>query len=243
MDRRNHRAAADYVRRHCIASALLPAAVGASPEAIARLAKAGVAPQPTYRVTPTAVVSAIGQIGEIAPGEGAEDYFGIAVGPWLRRALVLAEQGEGSGLEAALLDWLAGDLVAALDARAEDALAWGWAHLTRGGRFDRGAAREEVASHWHGWMVGGWAVCLRRFDGHHLATKEIERRRIAHLTAGGDALSANGRLALLDAMSRLDSVLLPFAPHERPTGTPGLFIDEPVRRFGLPWPSFEGLAA
>ena len=237
MDRTDYIAATAYVRRTCVASAELAAAVGVPAARIEALAEAGVAPQPTYRITGRAVVSAIGAVGEIAEGETAAAYYGPSVAPWLRRALVLAE-GRGGGLKDPLLDWLAGDLAAALEARAEEARAFGWNHVFCGAGCDPRAVRDEVAGYWDGWMRGGWAVCLVRFDGHHLATKEIERRRMARLTQeAGPRPGPETRLALLDAMARLDAVLLPFAPHERTGGTPGLFIDEPARRFALPWPS------
>jgi hypothetical protein len=231
-----HIAAADYVRRHCIPRAELARAVGGSAGDLQQLVDAGVVPEATYRVTATAVVSAIGAVGAISPDEPSQDYFGPSVAMWLRRALVLADGDCGAGLSETLQAWLTGDLAAALAARPGEAKAYGWNHVMRDGGIDPMAVRREVDSYWPGWMRGGWAVCLRRFDGHHLATKEIERCRIADLDSGEGRLSPVRRLALLDAIDRLDAVLLPFAPHERPSGTPGQFIDGPVRRRGLPWP-------
>lgn len=228
-------AAARYVANYCVAGSDLAAAAGLRADALAILRQAGVVPDPTYKVSPYGVSSAIGNVGDTARGD-ATGHFGPAVAPWLARASLLLASVDALALHEALINWLATDLAAALRARAAEARLFGWGHLFDEDRCDLERVREEVASYWGGWMNGGWAVCLRRFDGHHLATKEIERRRIASLTQEGCAqsLSLDDRLALFDAIARLESVLLPFAPHERPRGTPGVYIDAPSERYGLP---------
>lgn len=229
------RASAAYVAAHCVSAAELAARVGVSPADLAGLDAAGVLPAPTYRVGRRSVISAIRALGE--PEDDAEGWYGIAVVDWLRRAALLAEQTPPGRMADSMADWLARDLQFELQAQAHDAQRFGWAQLFEDGACRLPAARAYVDGEWRGWMLGGWAVCLRRFDGRHLATKEIERRRIAALTGeGGRArLEADERLEVADAMRRLDAVLLPFAPHERPHGTPGLFLDAPARRYGLPW--------
>lgn len=224
-----------YVTAHHTPRSALAVAAGLTERELARLAEAGVLPEPTYRIGPAGVMSAIGWIGAAPDGEA---FYGPSVIHWLRRARVLAEQVPSAGLVAALEAWLAEDLRRALAARTDEATIHGWGHLMRGGAVNADAVRGEVESYRDGWEAGGWAVCLRRFDGHHLATKEIERRRIAALTQDGTKpeLPAPERLAVLDAMIRLDSVLLPFAPHERPYGTPGKFIDAVALRYDLPLP-------
>ncbi|MEW5686182.1 MAG: DUF6058 family natural product biosynthesis protein [Pseudomonadota bacterium] len=225
-------AARAYVTRVCWPAHDLAAGVGISEADLRALDAAGVVPAPTYRVGREGVESAIGRIGEA--GADARGWFGPAVVVWLRRAVVAAEQVSLSRLGDALAEDLTNDLVAVLDASAADAMIHGWTDLFRDGRCDPAAARAYVTQEWPAWMAGAWAVCLRRFDGRHLVIKEVERRRISGLLETGVA-TAMERLSLLDAMARLDAILLPFAPHERPTGTPGQFIDEPARRFGLPW--------
>jgi len=231
MDQR-YEAARAYVAAHCIPEQALAARAGLDAAQLMALEAAGVVPEPTYRVGPSSVISAIRRLGE---GEaGAAGWYGVSVTAWLRRAAVLAEAVPAAELAGAMADGLARDLAAVLDGKAADARAFGWAGLFRGERCDLAAARAYVDGEWAGWMAGGWAVCLRRFDGHSLAVKEIERQRIAAMLAAGVATPAE-RLALTDAMGRLDAVLLPFAPHERPHGTPGRFLDEPARRLELPW--------
>lgn len=230
-----YEAAVAYVAAHCCAAADLAARVGVSGDRLAELTAAGMLPAPTYRVGRRSVVSAICTLGEPEPDAAA--WYGMAVIDWLRRAAVLTDLTPVAGLRAAMSDWLAEDLCAELQARAADAERFGWAEMFRDGACDRAAIRAYVGGEWANWMDGGWAVCLRRFDGRSLAVKEIERQRIAALTRRGQRarLTPQERLALVDAMGRLAAVLMPFAPHERPHGTPGLFLDAPARRYGLPW--------
>lgn len=82
-------------------------------------------------------------------------------------------------------------------------------------------------------LQGGWAVCLRRWDGHHVVTKDLGRARIDALAQGADILTDAWRLKLFNAVERLDAVALPFAPYERPHGTPGKFIDATRKRYRL----------
>lgn len=231
MDQR-YEAARAYVAAHCIPERALAARAGLDAAQLMALEAAGVVPKPTYRVGPSSVISAIRALGQREAG--AAGWYGVSVAAWLRRAAVLAEATPAADLADAMADGVARDLVTTLGGAAADAQAFGWGGLFRDGRCDLTAARAYVDGEWAGWMAGGWAVCLRRFDGHHLAVKEIERQRIGAMLAAGVETPAE-RLALADAMARLDAVLLPFAPHERPHGTPGKFLDEPARRLGLPW--------
>lgn len=225
-----------YLRRHGTVGAELAAASGLGAAELSDLERAGVVPQPTYRVGEGWVESAIGHCGR-PDGPPVETYYGPAVVAWLQRAAVLARL-EAPDVRTAMLDWLARDLAEALAKAGADAEKYGWSHVLRDGRPDRALVRAEVDSYWAGWMRGGWAVCLRRFDGHHLAVKEIERRRLAAFTRDWTVADLGGpvALAVVDAMRRLDSVLMPFAPCERATGTPGLYLDRTGAQYGLPWP-------
>lgn len=237
-------AAVEYVAKICTPAEKLAEATGLSQGEFDRLKEAGVVPAPTYTVTARRVVSAVADLGEaLADADSAgvteigQGYFGPAVPVWLRRAAVMATGLEDGGLQARLQRWLADDMAAILEARAAEARDLGWSHVFTDGRLDPAKLQTEAQVHWEDWMNGGWAICLRQFDGHHLVTKEVERARITRLTGGGERpdLSPDERLKLIDAMSRLDAVILPFAPHERPLGTPGRFIDAPARQYGLPW--------
>lgn len=232
----NTESAAAYVVRVCVPSTMLAEVCGLSKATLDRLDELSVVPGPTYRIHADSVASAIAKFG-VTDRDASEAYFGPAVVSWLRGAAQFSEGEAIANLDGALKAWLADDLAQALQRRGAEAEGLGWGHLFRAGMRDRDLVYAEVKSYWAGWMTGGWAVCLRRFDGHHLATKEIERQRISRLTDAGQAsgLSYQERVALFDAIDRLDAVLLPFAPHERQAGTPGRFIDAPTQRHALPW--------
>lgn len=229
------RDALEYLRRFHVAAGDLVAVTGVSAPVLAALHEAGVTPAPTYEAGPRGVRSAIGGVGVVEPGEPIVAYYGPSVVCWLRRAAVIAEGVGPAGAEAALRAWLLADLRAELAVRAADAEAFGWSELLHGGSVNSAALDRTAAQFWVDWMNGGWAVCLRRFDARHLLGKEIERRRIAALMDEGRRLSPEQRLALFDAMVRLDTLLMPFAPHERATGTPGRFIDRPAAALGMAW--------
>jgi len=233
-----------YVRHVCIAFRELSDAIGVGSDGLARLLNSGCIPQPTYRVYSNgAVVSAVRRLGE--PVGASLDYYSPAVIWWLRRASTLAPSLTDAALPDALKRWLKSDLSAALLSAANDAHrykdAFSWSHLLDQKQIIESKLEEEINKIWDDWMSGAWAVCLRRFDGYHLVTKEIERARIASITNNGErgVLDRQSRLQLFDAISRLDSVILPFAPHERPHGTPGLFIDAMLERYQLLCPTSE----
>src|SRR5690348_9682886 len=124
-----------YLRRHGTVGAELAAASGLGAAELADLERAGVVPQPTYRVGEGWVESAIGHCGR-PDGPPVETYYGPAVVAWLQRAAVLARL-EAPDVRTAMLDWLARDLAEALAKAGADAEKYGWSHVLRDGRPDR----------------------------------------------------------------------------------------------------------
>jgi hypothetical protein len=209
-----------YVESTCIPAERLAAPAALTP----------VLPAPTYRVYAAGIASPIRSIGTC---EGPfRAYYGRAVPWWLRRAAEF--QRDGLDVAQAMRGWLGEDLARVLRERAADAHRFAWGHLVAAdGTIDAAALAREVETLFADWLDGGWCVCLREFDGHHLVTKESERARIHALTDEGRraTLDPAARHALLDAIARLESVVTPFAPYERPHGTPGLFIDAMEARY------------
>jgi hypothetical protein len=214
-----------YVESTCTPRQLLAAASGVDEATLHRLGDAGGMPAPTYTLFDGAIRSAIRTLGE-PPAQGGRAFYAPAVVAWLRRAALLDAN--------ALRTWFAESLETALLAQAADARAHGWTRLfAADGSLDREALATEIQSLNADWLNGGWAMCLRRWNGYRVVTKDLERARIGAITADGtrDTLSPNERLALQDAIERLDAVMLPFAPYERPHGTPGLYIDAMRERY------------
>ncbi|QGZ94749.1 DUF6058 family natural product biosynthesis protein [Terricaulis silvestris] len=216
-----------YVESTCTPRELLAAASGVDEATLQGLEEAGGMPAATYTLFDGAIRSAIRELGE-PPQQGGRAFYAPAVIAWLRRAALLDAD--------ALRTWFGESFEAALLAQAPDARVHGWARLfTTDGAVDRDALAAEVQSLNADWMNGGWAVCLRRWNGYHVVTKDLERARIGTITADGtrDTLSAAERLALQDAIESLDAVMLSFAPFERPHGTPGLYIDAMRERYAV----------
>jgi len=225
----------DYVRRHCLTPQALVQAAGLAEDRLRELVAAGCLPQPTYVLDPSLAVRSAIRSETLAPK--LEEWFGAAVLPWARRA------AESTLPLPALADRLRQDF--ADDFRqallVSEGRVHGWTELfDAAGAIDEAAFTKAFDEIWReSWLGGAYGVCLRRFDGHHLVTKLVERSRIRALTAEGvkPALTAAEAAEVTTAMARLDAVITPFAPHERPHGTPGLWIDRIADRYGLPHPA------
>lgn len=84
-------------------------------------------------------------------------------------------------------------------------------------------AVQVAAAEWKSWKDGGYAVCLRSFTGSTCVQKESIGQSLKRQRSDDNSDLADAEL--LDLIERLDSLLLPFAPYQRPAGTPGLTID------------------
>lgn len=211
--------------------ALAPAS-GVTEQELAAIEAAGALPTPTYVLFEKAIRSPIAMLGE-APAESGRAFYCPSVLQWLRRAKLIG--AERQDLLERLQDWFAEDFATALNRQAADARLYAWGHLFGAdGDLVASALSEQIRALCAEWMSGGWAVCLRRWNGYHVVTKDLERARISALTEDATReLNAAERRTLFDAIERLDSVMLPFAPHERPHGTPGLFVDRMRERYGV----------
>jgi len=221
-----------YVEAIATPREALAAASGVSDRELAAIEAAAALPAPTYVLFENAIRSPIAVLGE-APNEGGRAFYCPSVVHWVRRAKLIGV--DRSDLLEQLQAWFVHDFAAALEAQAADARLHAWSHLFDGnGTLVAAARAEQVRTLCAEWMNGGWAVCLRRWNGYHVVTKDLERARIGALTEDATReLDAAERQTLFDAIERLDSVMLPFAPHERPHGTPGLFVDRMRAHYGV----------
>lgn len=86
---------------------------------------------------------------------------------------------------------------------------------------------------WKAWISGSYGVCLRDFTADICLRKEALAKTLkAHLSdqSEGPGISQG---ELLHMAQDLASLLLPFAPWERPTATAGVILDPIIRSFGL----------
>lgn len=223
-----------YVEATATPRESLPSALGVKQSELDAIAAAGAMPAPTYTVYENAIVSPIATFGTPDEGATGREYFCPAVLGWLRHAALLQQSAHATlpALQAAFAEGFR----SALRKQVSWARMFAWSHLFGShGDLKDDAVDAELRTLSADWMNGGWAVCLRKWDGHHVVTKDLERAHIAFLTEDGkrDTLAPVDQRTLRGAIERLDAVMLPFAPHERPHGTPGLFIDRMRERYGV----------
>jgi hypothetical protein len=94
-----------------------------------------------------------------------------------------------------------------------------------GDAIDSDTARTAARDEWASWIQGGYGVCLRIFTAETCVAKESLGAWLKAAVAEPDYDAA----ALLADVEILAGLLLPFAPWQRPTGTPGRTIDRLLR--------------
>jgi hypothetical protein len=222
------RAACAYVARWFWPLEQLSAAVGLGQDDVARLIAAGCAPGPVYARSAegwwSALAAARGDAPSQPPREAACWYSPSAA--WhLRRALLHMRRGADphAAAEANRRHFVAGfvDLAPSVS-HARLAFPGCW----EGERFLPDAARQAAEREWGFWLNGAYGVCLRVFNADTCVRKEALAAKLRGGLANGEAHE------LLDDAQALAALLLPFAPWERDSGTPGL-IDRLLSAKGL----------
>lgn len=227
----------NYLDQHFLSREAFASAANISLEQLDTLIAAKAIPGVIYKIWNHGPVwSTIGgQKG--TPGKAEPDstwYAPAAIWP-ARQAKILMEQ---EGLTA---EQSAKTLKSRFAANFYDALLASDAHIFEyGALYENGAlVASKLAAQtdieWQSWIDGGYAVCLRRWDGFHLVSKNVEIERIRALTSDGTnlALDGKGMATLINSVDRLEVVMVPFAPYQRPVGTPGIWIDEILAKYGL----------
>lgn len=216
-----------YAARWFIDGERLAAAAGCDAAELQDLIDAGAAPGPVYVRQAAGWWSALGRHGPHDPD--GERWYAADGAWWLRRAGLARRSGLAT-------DAAAATNLAAFTAQFQRALA-GEALAARAypqvfelAVVDPAAAAAQARLEWDDWRGGAYGVCLRAFTGWTCAAKEILAFVLReHLEAPpGDARRLTDDVAL-DLAHRLSSLILPFSPQERPTGTPGLVIDRLLR--------------
>lgn len=233
-DERLFAASKAWIESECVSASALSAAVGIDDSTLKILIEAGLLPAATYQIGGAGVVSPVARMGTV--DTVSHSYYGPAVVTWLRRcAAHLAAHGRAA-FERSLRDWLSTDFAAKIAAEAALAQHHAWSEL-----FDREGCpvREKVSAAadelWASWFDGGWAVCLRRFDAHHVVVKDIEVARVAGIAAR--PREDWNVIELAEAMLRYDAVARPFAPFERTMSSRCKTIDAIGATGAVPWPT------
>ena len=165
-------------------------------------------------------------------GGPAELHYAPSALWWARRAiLTMKEQGvDAAAAAASNRQRFRAGFVAALEQHPFG--PYGFPACFPDGRFDRSAALCIADAEWQSWLDGGYAVCLRRFSADGCVRKEALRyRALAHFD--GAASGQMSPFELFELVEELEALLLPFAPPERPTGTPGMVIDRALESLSV----------
>lgn len=219
---------ARYVRRWFVPFEELVRRSGGTAAQANALIAAGAAPGIIYSVSPSGGWwSALGAFSGKAPPNppvGGEHWYAPAALYWLRRGRLLL--GEGMSVHEAAATNRAAFCDQFLAALAEEPLARAnFPTAFEGDSVDEAGARSAAEAEWAAWISGAYAVCLRSFTGQSCIAKESLARHIRTTwPVDVEPVQAPG-IDALDAMERLSVWLMPFAPFERLSGTPGIAID------------------
>ncbi|MDB5708973.1 MAG: hypothetical protein JWL96_1043 [Sphingomonas bacterium] len=224
-----------YVVRHFWPIGKLALASGVSEQEAAAMIAGACAPGVIYAFDDKGWWSALGGYRSgIAggPSKDAELWYSPAAAWSLRRAR-LARRGAASLTEAAGAnrDWFQAEFADALRAVPEAANAFP-SCFDADGMVDRAAAGAQAFEEWAAWLKGGYAVCLRIFSGQTCVAKESLGATLKRHIAD-PAVQPMDHGDLLAMCERLAQLMLPFAPWERPVGTPGVTIDRLLRDLSL----------
>lgn len=217
-----------YVRRWFLTSHLFCRQIGAGSDLVERLVAAGAMPGPIYAEQDGVWWSAL-EVAEVPPAGNL--WYAPAAIWWGRRALLWLNRGT-SVEEAAMRNraHFTTTFIEALAAEPLAALAFPDAFSSRS--VDPEGATRCAEAEWASWADGGYAVCLRRFSGESCVRKESFVRHIRHHMEKVPGYRLDDD-ALFDLVERLESLMLPFAPWQRRTGSPGRAVDAPLAAMGL----------
>ncbi|WP_339913890.1 DUF6058 family natural product biosynthesis protein [uncultured Brevundimonas sp.] len=229
-------AARAYVAAHFWTPAALAEAAGVEPGRVTELAAAGIIPGPIYRRDPQrgwwSALAGWVDGGDGTPDAGAEAW----VSPWAVWSLRAAQLAGREGVSDAVIarraqESFGRDFTAALATILPARIAFPDCFDAEG-RVDPAMASVAADTQWRGWLRGGYAVCLRAFTGETCVQKESLGALLKrHVSAPDDwPMSA---AETLEACAALAALMLPFAPWERPVGTPGRTIDTLLARHAL----------
>lgn len=210
--------------------------VGASEEETRALIDAGCAPGVIYSHTSdlewwSALAAYIGKAPALPPSDG-ENFYSPAAAWGLRRAQLHLRQGatpkDSTQLEAEKFHRDFAQTIVHVEGAS---LAY--PNCFTNGKPQTDQITATAASEWQAWIKGAYGVCLRFFSGDTCIRKEALGARIkSHFEKDPEDRRLSD-MEIIDLCQELASLVLPFAPWERPNGTPGIAIDNPLSALNL----------
>jgi hypothetical protein len=195
----------------------LSEAVAVAPDMVLQLIGAGCAPGPIYVLTGAGTWwSAL----DHSPQPPGDTWYSPGAAWGLRRAVLMMRNGaSATGAAQAERAAFISDFVTAIG-RAEGA-ELAFPDCFRDGAVDPAAAANRAQREWKSWTDGGYGVCLRIFNAFTCIAKESLGAALKLALAEG----CRDHDRLLRQAEALAGLILPFAPWQRASGTPGRTID------------------
>ena len=214
----------DYIRAHFLTLGQLADWTGVPPGAISSYIAYRCIPRESYTVSRVAEIESF--FGHITGAREVVRYYAPSHVQWVLDTSRAARLQPLEQIAAARRDAFCRDY-------AEEARRIG-ADLLRPDELETLAQQE-----YESWLDGTYGLCTRTATATDIARKEISILRIKQLTNGGTkaAISQADRDALQAAMTILDDVASPFAPHERPHSSRAKWIEAIARMPGTERPS------
>lgn len=179
----------------------------------------------------SALAAYMGTAPAMPPTRGQRWYSPASLW-WLRRAMIMMRGGL-TAEEAARKnqDMFGSDFASLLENTPDGSMSFPQC-FDSAGRIIDAEARMAAQKEWTAWIIGGYAVCLRDFSAASCIRKEAIGAVLKRVSRE-DAFKDHDPLEILPLCQELSTLLTPFAPWERPVGTPGKTIDQALQFYGL----------
>jgi|GEM_PF-1317004 len=159
-----------------------------------------------------------GDVGA-SPKANGRDFYSPAALWWIRRTMLLLRQGYTPA-----------------DAAKHNETHFSSRYIELAAQqssLDDPSLHALAGSEWRSWIAGAYAVCLRDFSADICFRKEVLGKDLKQAAKGLKQATPAQQLEIIDKTQELASLLLPFAPWERPTATAGLTIDPILEKLNL----------
>lgn len=218
MDKADEAETLRYAQANFWTERQLADAVGVEEDALRSFVRSRCCPAASYVRSARGWWSALQRRGLERPVGDAWFSRGAA---WTTRRAVLMRRSGKSLVDVA--DTLRREFISGFsdELLKTDQAALAFADCFENGHVDLSNAQRRADVEWNAWLDGGYGNCLRVF------TPQTCIRKEALSTSMKAALRSRpyDPATLLDLAEQLSAVMLPFAPWQRPTCTPGQTID------------------
>mgnify|MGYP000598565725 CR=1 FL=1 len=229
--------AQSYVDRWFLPLEAVSRSIGVSNDETRTLLDCKCAPGPIYAYSENdgwwSALAAYTGVTDPKPPASARQWYSHGAVWWLRRAIMAVRDG-ASFSRAAHLNAARFHSAFEREISIQRFANYAYPQCFKDGALLTDVIAETAANEWDAWIKGAYGVCLRFFTAESCIRKEALGARIkAHLNANAASEDLLDEDTLLTLCESLAALVLPFAPWERHTGTPGKAIDTPLTQLRL----------